>query len=294
MINSMTGFGEAAVEVDGLAYSVEIKSVNNRFLKTHLRLPETAAFLESDIEATIRSNIHRGTVNCALHLKNVSGEALFELDSGTIKGYLKQLKEVADSEGLDAKIDIANMLNLPGIIQVVTPDEEKAEKLKETVLKLVAEALEKFKLMRSQEGEVLLDDLKANCKLISKTLKLIKDRSPVVVTEYCEKLLKRVNDLQASAKLELDSEMLIRETAIFADRSDVAEEVTRLTAHLEQFEKHCNNKENVGRRLDFIGQEMLREANTIASKASDAQIGGWVIDIKCAVDRIKEQVQNVE
>ena len=115
-----------------------------------------------------------------------------------------------------------------------------------------------------------------------------------MVTEYCEKLLKRVNDLQASAKLELDSEMLIREMAIFADRSDVAEEVTRLTAHLEQFEKHCNNKENVGRRLDFISQEMLREANTIASKASDAQIGGWVIDIKCAVDRIKEQVQNIE
>jgi uncharacterized protein (TIGR00255 family) len=290
----MTGFGEAATEVDGLAYSVEIKSVNNRFLKTHLRLPEAAGFLESDIEALIRGSVHRGTVNCALHLKNVSGEALFELDSGTIKGYVKQLKKIAASEGLDSNIDIANMLGLPGIVQAVTPDEETAAKLKETILKLIAEALEKFKRMRSQEGDALFEDLKGNCKLISETLKLIKDRSPVVVTEYCEKLLKRANDLQASAKLELDSEMLIREMAIFADRSDVAEEVTRLTAHLEQFEKHCNNNENVGRRLDFISQEMLREANTIASKASDAQIGGWVIDIKCAIDRIKEQVQNVE
>lgn len=290
----MTGFGEASAEVDGLAYSIEIKSVNNRFLKTHLRLPEAAAFLESDIEAMIRSNIHRGTVNCALHLKNVSGEALFELDSATVKGYVKQLKDIAGSEGLDTKIDVSNMLNLPGIIQPVMPDEKKAEKLKETVLKIVGEAMEKFKLMRSQEGDALLDDLKANSKLVSERLKLIKDRSPIVVTEYCEKLLKRANDLQAAAKLQLDSEILIRETAIFADRSDVAEEVTRLTAHLEQFEKHCNNNENVGRRLDFISQEMLREANTIASKASDAQIGGWVIDIKCAIDRIKEQVQNIE
>jgi len=290
----MTGFGEASAEVDGIACTLEIKSVNNRFLKTHLRLPDIAAFLENDIDTKLRSNIHRGTVNCALHLKDVSGRAICNLDENALKGYINQLKKIADSEGTNANFDLSSLLSLPGVVQPHVPDPEQAEKLKETVLSLVDDVIEKLKQVRLQEGAAMLVDLEANCGLITERLASIKDRSGVVLAEYNEKLLKRVNELQAAAKLEIDSEILTRETAIFAERSDIAEEIIRLASHLEQFIKHCKTEENVGRKLDFTSQEMLREANTIASKASDALISQWVIDIKCAIDRIKEQIQNIE
>ena len=294
MISSMTGFGEASAEIDGIACTLEIKSVNNRFLKTHLRLPDIAAFLENDIDAKLRSDIHRGTVNCSLHLKNVSGQAIYNLDENALKGYVGQLKSIAEAEGVSANFDLSGLLSLPGIVQPFVPDAEQAEKLKKTILQLVDDVIGKLKQVRLQEGAAMLADLEANCGMITERLASIKDRSDVVLKEYNEKLLKRVNELQATAKLEIDSEILARETAIFAERSDIAEEITRLDSHLEQFIKHCKTEENVGRKLDFTSQEMLREANTIASKASDALISQWVIDIKCAIDRIKEQIQNIE
>jgi uncharacterized protein (TIGR00255 family) len=294
MISSMTGFGEASAEIDGIACTLEIKSVNNRFLKTHLRLPDITAFLENDMEAKLRNDIHRGTVNCSLHLKNVSGRAIYNLDENALKGYVDQLKKVAEAEGVSTNFDLSGLLSLPGVVQPFVPDPEQAEKLKNTVLGLVDDVIGKLKQVRLQEGAAMLADLEANCGLIAERLASVKDRSGAVLKEYNEKLLKRVNELRATAKLEIDSEMLARETAIFAERSDIAEEVTRLSSHLEQFIKNCKTEENVGRKLDFTSQEMLREANTIASKASDALICQWVIEIKCAIDRIKEQIQNIE
>jgi uncharacterized protein (TIGR00255 family) len=294
MISSMTGFGEASAEIDGIACTLEIKSVNNRFLKTHLRLPDIAAFLENDVEAKLRNELHRGTVNCSLHLKNVSGQAIYNLDENALKGYVDQLKNIAKSEGVSANFDLSGLLSLPGVVQPFVPDAEQAEKLKKTVLGLVDDVIEKLKQVRLQEGAAMLADLEANCGLIAERLVSVRDKSGAVLKEYNEKLLKRVNELQATAKLEIDSEMLARETAIFAERSDIAEEITRLSSHLEQFIKNCKTEENVGRKLDFTSQEMLREANTIASKASDALICQWVIEIKCAIDRIKEQIQNIE
>ena len=148
--------------------------------------------------------------------------------------------------------------------------------------------------MRAGEGARLVEDLMANCNVMTEKLELIRQRSPEVVKEYHDKLEKRTKELLATGQLQIDAEIIARETVIFADRCDIAEELTRLQSHIQQFSEHCQSDQNAGRKLDFISQEMLREANTIASKASDAQISQWVIDVKCAIERIKEQVQNIE
>lgn len=290
----MTGFGEASAEVDGVVYAVEIKTVNNRYVKIHIRMPEVVSFLEKEVEGFLRERIRRGMVNCSIRMKNVSGEALFDVDENALNGYLVKLKDIAGSNDIDYQIDLAEMLTLPGIVQPAVPDQAQGDRMKTTILELVGQAVEKLKQMRAREGEMLVEDIKANCKLMSEKLKLIRQRSPAVVKEYHEKLEKRTRELLATAQLEIDTEIVARETVIFADRCDIAEELTRLESHLHQFTTHCEDNQNAGRRLDFIGQEMLREANTIASKASDAQISQWVIDVKCAIERIKEQVQNIE
>jgi len=186
------------------------------------------------------------------------------------------------------------LLTLPGVIRPTSPDKEMAEQIKEVVLKISQEAIDKLKQMRAAEGNFLEADLKKRCRAIEQDLEQIRGRSAAVLQEYAKKLKKRVDKLLAQAELKLDEEILAREVAIFADRSDISEEVARLDSHLQQFAQTCKANDQAGRRLDFIGQEMLREANTIASKASDTEITCWVVDIKCQIDRIKEQVQNVE
>ncbi len=294
MISSMTGFGEAASEAEGISYTVEIKTVNNRYFKTHLRLPDTAAFLEWEIEKLLRDRIRRGTVSCALHMKNVSGEALFELDENTLTDYIGKLRDIARANNVDNRFDLAGLLTLPGVVQPLCPDSVQTNRIKEVILELVNQAIEQVKQMRRAEGAALAEELAANCRVITEKLQSIRDRREVVIEEYHNKLKKRVDELLAGAQLNIDEELLARETAIFADRCDIAEELTRLNSHLDLFTGHCQTDQDAGRRLDFISQEMLREANTIASKASDARIARWVIDMKCAIDRIKEQVQNVE
>jgi len=290
----MTGFGEAATEAEGISYTVEIKTVNNRYFKAHLRLPDTVSFLEWDIEKLLREQIRRGTVSCSVHMKNVSGEALFELNENTLTDYIGKLRDIAEANKIDSRIELAALLNLPGVIQPLSPDSEQTERMKEVVLDLVNRVIDQVKQMRRAEGATLAQDLTANCRVIKEKLQLISDRREVVIEEYHDKLKKRVDDLLAGAQLNIDKELLARETAILADRCDIAEELARLNSHLKMFSEYCQKEQSAGKRLDFISQEMLREANTIASKASDSKIASWVIDMKCAIDRIKEQIQNVE
>lgn len=294
MISSMTGFGATAAEVDGVSYTVEIRTVNNRYFKAHLRLPDIVSYLESDIEKLLRDRIRRGTVSFALHMKNVSGQALFELNENTLTDYVAKLRDIAEANNIQRQIDLAALLSLPGVVQPFSPDEAQSNKIKEVILDLVNQAIEQVKRMRQAEGAALARDLAANCQVIREKLQSTHPRSGIVVQEYHDKLKKRVDELLAGAQLKIDEEFLARETAIFADRCDIAEELARLNSHLDLFTEHCQGNQDAGRRLDFISQEMLREANTIASKASDSQIARWVIDMKCAIDRIKEQVQNVE
>ncbi len=294
MINSMTGYGEAQGEVNSVSYLVEIKTLNHRYFKTIVKLPELVAFLGEDIEKLLRKSLSRGTVNYVLRLKNTSVNALFDIDETALQTVVEKLNRAGSSAGVKGTIDISNLLSLPGIIQPATPDKKLAEQIKEAVLEISRKAIDKVKQMRAAEGNFLEADLKKHCSAIEQDLGQIRARRAIVLQEYSTKLRQRVDALLAEAKLKLDEETLAREVAIFADRSDISEEVARLDSHLQQFVQCCQANEQAGRRLDFIGQEMLREANTIASKASDTEIIRCVVDIKCRIDRIKEQVQNVE
>jgi len=290
----MTGYGEAQGEVNGVSYVVEVKAVNNRYFKTIIKLPELTGFLEEDIERLLRGNLSRGTVNYALRLKDVSANALFDIDEAALQAVVEKLSRVASSVDINRAIDVGSLLSLPGIVRPTSPDKEMAEQIKEVVLKISQEAIDKLKQMRAAEGNFLEADLKKCCRAIEQDLERIRARSAAVLQEYAKRLKKRVDELLARAELKLDEEILAREVAIFADRSDISEEIARLGSHLQQFAQSCQANDQAGRRLDFIGQEMLREANTIASKASDTEITRWVVDVKCQIDRIKEQVQNVE
>ncbi len=294
MINSMTGYGQAQGEIQDASYIVEVKSVNNRYLKTIVKLPELLAFLEEDIEKLLRKNLARGTVNYILRLKDISANSLFNIDEAALEAIAKKLSKAGSAAGITNGFDISNLLNLPGIVQPVSPAQDKVEQIKQAVMETSQEAINKLKQMRAVEGKHLEDDLKGHCEAIEKDLEQIRARSSAVLPEYAKKLRHRADMLLAEAKLKLDEETLAREVAIFADRSDISEEIARLDSHLQQFVQSCHADGQAGRRLDFISQEMLREANTIASKASDRDITCQVVDMKCWIERIKEQIQNVE
>lgn len=290
----MTGYGEAQCEADGVSLAVELKTVNNRYLKTIIKLPELASFLEEDIDKLLRKNISRGTINYMLRLKDASANALFDIDETALLAVLEKLSRAGSSAGINAAIDIGNLLTLPGIIQPALPNKEKAGQIKKLVLEISQEALDKLKRMRATEGDYLEADIKKCSMIIEEDLEQIRSRSAIVIKEYADKLKKRVNELLAHAELKIDEGILAREVAIFAERSDISEEISRLESHLQQFAQCCRGSDQAGRRLDFISQEMLREANTIASKASDTETTRYVVNIKCQIDRIKEQVQNIE
>jgi len=294
MITSMTGYGSADGQLDGVCYGVEIKAVNNRYLKTIIKLPENCTFLEDEVDKLLRQSLSRGTINYVLRLKAVSASGLFEIDEGSLRSIVAKLRDVSSSIGVQGQIDLAGLLELPGIVRPLLPDEEQARRIKEVVLGISQEAVDKVKVMRTAEGRFLEVDLRKHCEVMAQELDKIRQRSLNVVKDYASRLRRRVDELLAEAKLKLDEETLAREVAVLADRSDIAEEIARLDAHLHQFDQICKTDGQAGRRLDFLSQEMLREINTVASKAADAEIIRSVVDIKCLIERLKEQIQNVE
>ena len=294
MINSVTGFGGAEGQLGGVTYSVEIKTVNNRYFKHRIKLPDAAAFLEEDIEKLLRKHLHRGTVNFVLNLKNISADTLFDVDDAALRSYVEKLKEMATHFDLENNFDLGNLLTLPGIVQPKTPDEDTAAEIRDFVIEMSENAIDELKQMRSVEGASIAADFAHNCESISDSIDEIRKLSGRVTEEYQEKLFKRLNSLMSGVKYDIDEASIAREVAIMAERCDISEELSRLESHIQQFLESCELDGQAGRKLDFISQEMLREANTIASKASDSDIARYVVDMKCRIDRIKEQVQNVE
>jgi uncharacterized protein (TIGR00255 family) len=294
MIKSMTGYGQAQGEFNGVSYSVEIKSVNNRYLKSSIKMPDMFSFLEEEVENLLRNNLSRGTINYILRLKEISGNTLFEIDEKALQTVAQKLTNAIAASDIKGTFDISNLLNLPGIVRSSSPDTKVIEFIRKKILEISMQALEQLKEMRTAEGNFLEADLKKHCQAIEKDLRQIDSRGSIVIQEYAKKLKQRADALLAEAKLKIDEETLAREVAILADRSDISEELARLDSHLQQFVLSCQSNEQAGRRLDFISQEMLREANTIASKSMDSEITNIVVDIKCLIERIKEQVQNVE
>jgi len=293
MLRSMTGFGSAAGRVEGVSYTVEIRSVNNRYLKLSTKLPDFLAAMESEIETLVRRRVQRGTLTVNVQMRLPEERAAAVVNTTVLGNYLKQLRSL-DVEGNPMlRVDLAALMLLPGVCEPPSLD-ELLESTREGLMALVESALDALTEMRRKEGETLKADLLTNCGEIERKLDAIAEIAPQVVTDYHERLSTRVAELTRAGNAKIDEDLLAREVAIFADRCDIAEELTRLRTHTEQFRDTAGSPEPAGRKCDFIAQEMLREANTIASKANSAEIGRHVVDIKTAIDRIKEQVQNVE
>ena len=252
MISSMTGFAEIAHQADGIAYAVEIRTVNNRYLKTNVRLPDVAAFLADDIEKILRSKVYRGTVNYSLRMQSVSAQTLFDLDENALTAYVQKLKSLAEAHNIDTHINLADLLVLPGVILPATPDEKFAEIIKITVIELTQKAVDALKEMRAQEGEMLAKELLDNASVIEQNLKKITERAPLVVAEYHQKLRKRADELLADAQLKINEELLAREVAVYAERIDIAEELARLNAHLHQFDEICNSDGNADKHQEGV------------------------------------------
>ncbi|MBN1844078.1 MAG: YicC family protein [Sedimentisphaerales bacterium] len=298
MLYSMTGYGDAQYEDDSFSLLVEIRSLNNRFLKVSVKLPDLAVFAEPEITRIIRQELNRGSVNYVLHLKQMSETAAMEVNRPALEAYLSSLEPsftLRKGSGW-IRVDLAGLVQLPGVCQPRQISDQQHAWLLERIEQLTGEALQRLRAMRAEEGESLAEDLFQQCRLIRQHLQALGGLTDRVLAQYHQRLQDRVNLMLSQANLQLDEEMLRKELALFAERSDINEEISRLGSHLDQFERICRSEQEqqVGRRLDFLSQEMLREANTIASKAGDATISQHVVEIKVAIDRLKEQIQNVE
>jgi uncharacterized protein (TIGR00255 family) len=293
MIVSMTGFGDATAEHDGTHYAIEIRSLNNRFFKPVIKLPDTVAGLEPELESMLREKLGRGSITYILKMRTESAEAAYKINIPALKSYLQQIQSV---QGLDrfVQIDLASLVQLPGVCQEPHDDTDEINHHGDTIRALTVKAIAKLDAMRHREGEALFVELMKQMTAIKENLNEIAKRAPLVVADYHRRLLLRINQLLNNAELKVNETDVIREVAVFAERADIAEEIQRLTTHCEAFEQSCRTSEHAGRKLDFIAQELLREANTIASKANDATIARHCVEIKGAIDRVKEQVQNVE
>ena len=295
MILSMTGYGEAQRTIDGVSYALELKSLNNRYFKATIKLPEHLAVFESEIEKLLRERLDRGSVTYVLRVRDNRADAAQEINIAAVKSYLGQLdKSMASLGNAAMRIDLAGILSLPGVVQPPEINEAERQRQWDIISALTEEGIKHLLGMRKTEGQAIREDLLGHCRQIREHLAVIAKQAPQVIQDYHQRLLQRTNELLAQSKLQLSLDDLRREVAVYAERCDINEEIARLTSHLDQFGKLCDSNEQAGRKLDFLTQEMLREANTIGSKANDSTIAHRIIDIKGAIDRLKEQVQNVE
>lgn len=294
MIQSMTGYGAAQVVSDGVCYVVEIRSLNNRYLKLATRLPDQLQYIEHRVERLIRSRLGRGSVTFSLRVRRETDDSLQVLNLGVLQAYVDSMACVSVPEGAQITIDLATAAALPGVCEAAQLDDASRAGQEKVVEGLTNQALDALVEMRQREGAALAVELGAMCESIRERAAAVNGRAPVVVTEYHERLKSRVQTLMQAGGFELAEDGLAREVAIYAERCDITEEISRLTSHLDQFVQGCTRDDQVGRTLDFLTQELLREANTIASKSNDAEIAHHVVEVKGLIDRLREQVQNVE
>lgn len=293
MLRSMTGFGAAASEVGrGTQLRVEVRSVNHRHLTVKTRVPDAFAALETEIETRVRAKCERGSVSIALSAERAGGGEGLRLDRELARRYQRELQALAAELELGTALSLDTLLALPG---VVGADHAGAAEraLDRAVLALVDEALARMLVMREAEGVNLASDLRKNARALAQLAARIEKRMPRIVRGHHATLQKRVQVL-LGGKTPVAREDLAREIALLADKLDVSEELTRLASHLAQFEGFLAKGGRVGRQLDFLAQEIFREVNTIGSKCSDATVAHWVVEAKTHVERLREQVQNVE
>ncbi len=294
MISSMTGYGTAEHVEDGVSYALEIKSLNHRYLKLTCKLPEQLQHGESVIEGVVRSQVSRGSIAVAVWMRGNEAALSGVINHSILQHYVDGLLKVALPDGVRPTVDLGSVANLPGVCEPPAADDSLKACQGEVLRQLAEAGVRSLLEMRLTEGQALHKDIKDICRLLRGEMEVIERFVPLVVDEYHERLRCRVDLLMKKGGFELEADGLMREVAIYAERCDISEELTRLGAHLDQFAELCDRNEPAGRTLDFLSQELLREANTIASKSNDARIARSVVNIKGLIDRLKEQVQNVE
>lgn len=294
MIRSMTGYGRAQATVGTINVTVELKSVNHRYFEFNSRVPRNYGFLEEKLKSYVGSLIARGKVECYVSVENLEdSDVEILVNHGLASSYLKAYRELADRNELDIRDDLAiSSLVRNSDIFTVHKQEADEEKIWDAVKSVAADAVAKFIAMREAEGEKLKNDVLSRAEFILRKVSVIEERSPETVKEYNDKLLSRINEFLSD--VQVDDQRLLTECAIFADKVAVAEETVRLRSHIDQLGQFLNSTEAVGRKIDFLVQEMNREANTIGSKAQDVTIARCVIDIKAEIEKIREQIQNIE
>ena len=291
MIFSMTGFGRATAQDNGRELTVELKAVNHRFLDIGMRLPRSLSFLEETIRNVLAANLSRGHVDVYINYTNRREDSLIvELDEPLLQAYIKTARRAAEVTGLADDISLSAALRVSDVLKIRQGDEDESEliRLCQVATKDAADSLNR---MRCAEGEKLKRDLLSRNETIRSLVGIIASRSPMVVQEYREKLASRISEITS---VQLDEARLVTETALFADKASIAEELTRLDSHLEHLERLLAVQEPVGRKLDFLIQEYNREINTIGSKSSDLAILNAVVEVKSEIEKIREQAQNIE
>lgn len=298
MLLSMTGFGEARHQSDALTVGVEVRAVNNRYLKVTVRGTEPYPMLEPELEKVVRRHVRRGTLLVHVRVERKAKAAELSLNTAALTAYLGQIQQACDAARLPQAYQahvFAGVLALPGVAQESgfagsPPDDEWP-----VVEKTLEGALKNLDAMRQEEGRAMAAELLAQQRHIAAQLDAIRGQLPGVMAEYRQRLLDRVRQALRDSAASVEPDHLVREVALFADRSDVAEEVTRLASHLDQFaEVVRKGDEGAGRKLEFVVQEMGRETNTLGSKAGDVTVSRHVVEVKAALEKIRELVQNVE
>ncbi|NNE00189.1 MAG: YicC family protein [Pirellulaceae bacterium] len=300
-VRSMTGQGHATEQGDLGILSVEVRTVNNRGFKCAPRVSDSLASLESRIEALARSSIRRGSVHLSVIWRRPPAESVPNIDTGVLQAYYQQIEQARQAAGSEAPIEMTALMTLPGVIVSQKEDRRDDARLWNFVESGVQAAIENLNEMRAIEGAHMAASLHEDCEQIRGHVDRIAQLAPQAATNYQQRLESKIKRTLAEHDLSVESVDLLREVQIYADRADISEEITRLGSHLKMFVdvldstvNESGQREPTGRKLDFIIQEMFRETNTIGSKAADAEVSAGVVEIKCAIERMRELVQNLE
>lgn len=292
MVRSMTGYGRCQELADGMDITVEIKAVNHRYFEYASRLPRAYGFLDDKLKSYLQGTIRRGKVDVNVYIEAADAPGSTVAVNHTLaRGYLDALKEIAQTYGLRDDVTASALSRYPDVL-IVHREEADEEAVWQAVRGVAETALARFVEMREREGEKLKEDILSRAQAILAAVEKVEERSPQTVKEHMDKVAARMQELLGTASV--DEQRLLTEAAIFADKIAVAEETVRLRSHLEQLGQMLEGDEAVGRKLDFLVQEMNREANTIGSKAQDVTLARIVVDIKAEIEKIREQIQNLE
>jgi uncharacterized protein (TIGR00255 family) len=292
----MTGYGDASYQSDDLQVAVELRAVNNRYLKVTLRAGEPYNLLEAEFEKVVRRTVRRGAIQVHLRCQRKVSPQDFQINSVALRSYLDQLNAICKELSLPDRGAslLSQALTLPGVVPEPATSGFRMDEEWPVLERVLEQAVGRLQAMRLEEGRAMAQELLQYRDQIGAELEQIRQRTPQVAVLYRDRLLERVRGLLSELDVKIDRSDLIKEVSVYAERSDVAEEVVRLASHLDQFQEVFKEPESAGRKLEFLTQEMGREANTIGSKASDVEISRRVVEIKSTLEKIRELVQNIE